>query len=230
MHLGLEQEGQGRKGFKSLSFHYFIISVLCWLCSGLWETSYIPILTFQSVSSANQQPWTTLTRQLIVGSLCFCNRLAHFLSEWHKICSGFWVLAIIQNACSLEFKSIPSCFPLSSAADSTRPGVFTELQELILKELCGLNMFLHVSKIRMLSLTSVMEFLTINTWFIVLDLKDAYLYISIHAAHQRYLCFHYSSEIFQYLALPWQQSLGSSQSSWLLSNIWGQQGAQSSPT
>ncbi len=55
--------------------------------------------------------------------------------------------------------------------------------------LSRLNTYLRVAKFRMETLTSILRGLYKGWWMVLLDLKDAYLYVSIHHSHWQYLQF-----------------------------------------
>ncbi|CAJ0955193.1 unnamed protein product [Ranitomeya imitator] len=70
----------------------------------------------------------------------------------------------------------------------------------------GLNVFLLVPSFKMESVKSAIKLLFHNCFMVVLDLKDAYYHVPIHATHQRFLRVAISLagtvEHFQYRALP----------------------------
>ena len=53
----------------------------------------------------------------------------------------------------------------------------------------GLKMFLHVAKFHLETLTSILQGLHKGLWIVSLDLKDAYLHMSIHPIYWWYLRF-----------------------------------------
>lgn len=53
----------------------------------------------------------------------------------------------------------------------------------------------------MVPLSSILELLSKDMCFAVLDQKDAYFHVSIHESHRHYLCFYWDEQVYQYTVL-----------------------------
>ncbi|XP_042314369.1 WASH complex subunit 2-like [Sceloporus undulatus] len=73
-------------------------------------------------------------------------------------------------------------------------------------DLRHLNSFIVYKHFRMVTLASILPLLQKDSWFITLDLKDAYFHISIREGHRRFLAFTIGTDIFQYKVLPFALS------------------------
>lgn len=65
-----------------------------------------------------------------------------------------------------------------------------------------LNKTISVQSFRMESLQSVAQALTQGDWMLSLDLKDAYLHVSVHPHFHKYFLFAVSDQHFQFGCLP----------------------------
>ncbi len=71
----------------------------------------------------------------------------------------------------------------------------------------GLNTFFQVAKFRMQPLTSILQGLHTDWWMVSLDLKDAYLYVTVHPSHWRYLQFALRNQAGELIVYQWKVPL-----------------------
>ena len=74
-------------------------------------------------------------------------------------------------------------------------------------DLRRLNLALRTSKFKMLTVKSILSQIQPNTWFVTIDLKDAYFHIQIIKRHRKFLRFALEGKAYQYRVLPFGLAL-----------------------
>ncbi|KAL0174654.1 hypothetical protein M9458_030622, partial [Cirrhinus mrigala] len=74
-------------------------------------------------------------------------------------------------------------------------------------DLRALNWALHKIPLKILTLKHILRFVRDQDWFVAVDLKDAYFYVSILSRHRPFLRFAFEGQALQYKVLPFGLSL-----------------------
>ncbi len=70
-----------------------------------------------------------------------------------------------------------------------------------------LNRSLRRFRFKMLTIPIIVSQIRSEDWFVMIDLKDAYFYVSIIPSHRKFLWFAFGGEAFQYRVLPFGLAL-----------------------
>ena len=91
-----------------------------------------------------------------------------------------------------EGSFVSPMFPVPKGDGSWRPII--DLREL--------NQFITPHHFKMEGIRTLKGLIQKNDWMVKLDMKDAYLSVPIHPAHQHYLCFQWQGELWKFQSLP----------------------------
>ena len=91
-----------------------------------------------------------------------------------------------------EGSFVSPMFPVPKGDGSRRPII--DLREL--------NQFITPHHFKMEGIRTLKGLIQKNDWMVKLDMKDAYLSVPIHPAHQHYLCFQWQGELWKFQSLP----------------------------